>query len=45
MTPDVLGPVDCAYDRGALEALNIQDRENYAKVMASLLGTDFRYTS
>jgi Thiopurine S-methyltransferase (TPMT) len=35
--------LDCAYDRGPLEALNIQDRENYAKVMASLLGTDFRY--
>ena len=43
MTPEILGPVDAVYDRGALESINPQDRQNYARVMQSLLGPNFRY--
>ncbi len=43
MTPEILGPVDAVYDRGALEAINLQDRQLYAKLMQSLLGPNFRY--
>jgi len=43
LTPAILGPIDAVYDRGALEAIQPQDRLNYVKVMRQLLGPEFRY--
>jgi len=43
LTPNMLGPIDAVYDRGALEAINPTDRVNYVTVMKSLLGQEFRY--
>merc|ERR1719427_455302 len=43
LTPNMLGPIDAVYDRGALEAINPTDRINYVTVMKSLLGQEFRY--
>ncbi len=42
MTPELMGPVDAVYDRGALEAVNPQERTAYVRVIQSLLGPDFR---
>merc|ERR1712241_1495191 len=43
VTPEMIGEVDAVYDRGALEAVNVGDRQGYVKLMQSLLGKDFRY--
>jgi len=43
LTPAILGPIDAVYDRGALEAIQAQDRLNYVKIMRQLLGPEFRY--
>jgi len=43
LTADLLGPVDCVYDRGALGAIAIPDRQPYVKLMQTLLGPSFRY--
>ena len=42
LTPAILGPIDAVYDRGALEAIQAQDRHNYVKIMRQLLGPEFR---
>jgi hypothetical protein len=43
MTPEVMGPVEAVWDRGALEAINVEDRQNYANLMQSfVLGQNFR---
>ena len=34
--------MDAVYDRGALEAINVADRQGYVKLMQSLLGKEFR---
>ena len=38
----MIGAVDAVYDRGALEAVNVGDRQGYVKLMQSLLGKSFR---
>lgn len=43
LTPEMVGEVDAVYDRGALEAINVGDRQGYVKLMQSLLGKEFRY--
>jgi len=43
VTPEMIGKVDAVYDRGALEAINVNDRQGYVKLMQSLLGKNFRY--
>jgi len=43
LTPDLVGSVDAVYDRGALGAINVQDRLAYVKLMQKLLGKEFRY--
>lgn len=43
LTPALVGTVDAVYDRGALEAINIQERINYVNIMKSILAKDFRY--
>lgn len=43
LTPDLVGSVDAVYDRGALGAINLQDRQAYVKLMQKLLGKEFRY--
>jgi len=43
LTPGILGPIDAVYDRGALEAITPQDRQQYVQVMRQLLGPQFRY--
>ena len=42
LTPDLVGSVDAVYDRGALGAINLQDRQAYVKLMQKLLGKEFR---
>ena len=42
VTPEMIGAVDAVYDRGALEAVNVGDRQGYVKLMQSLLGKSFR---
>ena len=42
VTPQMIGEVDAVYDRGALEAINVNDRQGYVKLMQSLLGKNFR---
>jgi len=43
VTPEMIGAVDAVYDRGALEAVNVGDRQGYVKLMQSLLGKSFSY--
>ncbi|XP_066959611.1 probable thiopurine S-methyltransferase [Macrobrachium rosenbergii] len=39
----ILGKFDAIWDRGSLVAIYEEDRENYAKLMKSVLAPDFRY--
>ena len=39
----MVGEVEAVYDRGALEAINVGDRQGYVKLMQSLLGKEFRW--
>lgn len=41
----MIGEVDAVYDRGALEAVNVGDRQGYVKLMQCLLGKSFRCDS
>jgi len=43
VTPEMIGEVDAVYDRGALEAVNVGDRQGYVKLMGRLVGKSFRY--
>jgi len=44
ITSEHLGNVDAVYDRGALEAINVEDRDKYVSIMRSATqGKDFRY--
>jgi len=44
ITKNQLGHIDAVYDRGALEAINVEDRDQYVNIMkSSLQGKDFRY--
>ena len=38
----MIGEVDAVYDRGALEAINVGDRQAYVKLMGKLVGKSFR---
>ena len=37
-----LGHIDAVYDRGALEAINVEDRPLYSDIMKDALKGDFR---
>ena len=39
----MIGEVDAVYDRGALEAINVGDRQAYVKLMGKLVGKSFRW--
>ena len=43
VTPEMIGEVDAVYDRGALEAVNVGDRQGYVKLMGRLVGKSFRW--
>jgi len=43
LTPALVGEVDAVYDRGALEAINVCDRQGYVKLMQQIVGNEFRY--
>jgi len=43
LTPAMVGEVDAVYDRGALEAINVCDRQGYVKLMQQIVGNEFRY--
>jgi len=43
LTPAMVGEVDAVYDRGALEAINVCDRQGYVKLMHQIVGNEFRY--
>ncbi|XP_070555398.1 probable thiopurine S-methyltransferase [Ptychodera flava] len=43
LTEDVIGTFDCIWDRGALAAIDPQDRTRYAKVITPLLRKGGRY--
>jgi len=43
LTSELVGKVDAVYDRGALGAINVQDRPGYVKLMQQLVGKEFRY--
>lgn len=43
LSAELLGPIDCVFDRGSLGAIAIHDRMPYVKLMQSLLGPGFRY--
>jgi len=43
LTPALVGEVDAVYDRGALESINVGDRQAYVKLMQQIIGKDFRY--
>merc|ERR1712130_1000705 len=42
LTPAMVGEVDAVYDRGALEAINVCDRQGYVKLMHQIVGNEFR---
>jgi len=43
LTPEMVGQVDAVYDRGALGAISVQDRQGYVRLMQQLVGNEFRY--
>lgn len=43
LSSDIIGQVDCVWDRGSLVAINKEDREKYAAMMKSYLKPSFQY--
>jgi len=43
LSPEIVGPIDCVFDRGSLGAIAVHDRQPYMNLMRTLLGPEFRY--